>query len=118
MKLEFYGHKREGYSLSGLWAKLRGAGFRPTARKTYAKFFSELFELILNFFYIKFLAPDLTESLRDGRIRPTTADEFSSQRKAFRLYAVIYPFVWLTSQLDRLLFFLNGYCQIVWAKKC
>jgi len=117
MKLEFYGHMREGYSLNDLSAKLGGAGFRPTAHKTYAKFFSEFFELVLNFFYIKFLAPDTTESLRDGHIRPTTAGEFSSRRGAFNLYSIVYPFVWLASQLDHLLFFLQGYSLIVWARK-
>lgn len=117
MKLEFYGHKREGYSLADLSTKLGRAGFRPTGHRSYAKSFSEFFELILNFFYTGFLAPDSTESLRDGRIRPTTSDEFSSRRKAFRLYSIVYPFVWTASQLDHLLFFLNGYSLIVWARK-
>jgi len=117
MKLEFYGHKREGYSLEGLTGKLHRAGFRPSAHKTYAKFFSEFFEFVLNFFYIKLFGAESTESLRDGHIRPTTAGEFSAQRGAFKLYSLVYPFVWLASQLDRLLFFQKGNSLIVWARR-
>lgn len=117
MKLEFYGHKREGYSFEDLAGKLSRAGFRPSAHKTYAKFFSEFFEFVLNFFYIRLFGGDAAESLRDGRIRPTTAGEFSSRRGAFNLYSLVYPFVWLTSQLDRLLFFQAGNSLIVWARR-
>ncbi len=117
MRLEFYGHKREGYSREGLSAKLADAGFAPTAHKSYAKFFSEFFELMLNFLYIKLLKPPAAETLRDGHIRPTTAAEFGARRGAFKLYSIVYPFVWLASQLDRLLFFLKGNSLILWAKK-
>jgi SAM-dependent methyltransferase len=117
MKLEFYGHKREGYRVADLAGKLEGAGFRLTAHKSYAKFFSELFELVLNLFYIRLYGDETAESLRDGHIRPTTADEFSSRRGAFNLYSLVYPFVWLTSQLDRLLFFQEGNSLIVWARR-
>ena len=119
MRLEFYGHKREGYSLEGLTAKLAGAGFAPTGHKSYAKFFSEFFELVLNVLYTKLMRPPAaaqSESLRDGHIRPTTAAEFGERRGAFKLYSVVYPFVWLASQLDRLLFFLEGNSLILWAR--
>jgi len=117
MKLEFYGHKREGYSPEDLSGKLSRAGFRLSAHKTYAKFFSEFFEFVLNFTYIKLFGGESTESLRDGHIRPTTEGEFSSRRGAFKLYSLIYPFVWLASQLDRLLFFQEGNSLIVWARR-
>ncbi len=117
LRLEFYGHKREGYSPEDLGDRLSRSGFRVSARKSYAKFFSELFELILNFLYIKLLRPPETGPLRDGHIRPTTSAEFSSRRREFRMYSLIYPFVWTASQLDRLLFFLRGYSLIMWARK-
>lgn len=121
MRLEFYGHKREGYSLEGLTARLAEAGFAPAGHKSYAKFFSEFFELVLNALYTKLMKPPAqasapSESLRDGHIRPTTAAEFGERRGAFKLYSVVYPFVWLASQLDRLLFFLKGNSLIIWAK--
>lgn len=117
MTLDFYGHKREGYSLSGLSAKLAAAGFRTAGHLTYSKFFSEFLELILNALYVRFLAPPAAEALRDGRIRPTTAGEFASSRKSFRLYGLVYPLVWVFSRLDMLLFFQRGYSLAVWADK-
>jgi SAM-dependent methyltransferase len=115
--LEFYGHRREGYTRTGLRERLLRSGFRPDRDRTYAKFFSESLELILNFLYVKLLRPGSAETLRDGRIRPTTAGEFSSRRGAFRLYSIVYPLVWMASQLDRLLAFQAGYSLIVWATK-
>ncbi|MBM3296382.1 MAG: methyltransferase domain-containing protein [Candidatus Aminicenantes bacterium] len=117
MSLEFYGHKREGYSLDGLSALLSAAGLVPAGHLTYSKFFSEFLELLLNALYVRFLAPAAAEPLRDGRIRPTTAGEFASSRKPFRLYGLVYPLVWVFSRLDALLFFQRGYSLAVWADK-
>ncbi len=117
MKLEFYGHKREGYTLKGLRSKLADSNLDYIKHKSFSRFFAEFLELILNFIYIKFFSSDEKPGLRDGHIRPTTAEEFSSRKKAFRLYSYIYPFVWLLSRLDNLLFFQRGYGLMVWAKK-
>jgi SAM-dependent methyltransferase len=115
LKLAFYGHKREGYSLPELEAKLRRAGLRPVGHTTYARFFSELLELILNALYVNFLSTKPQTSFRDGHIRPSTADEFERQRKAFNLYRLVYPFFWLASRLDVLLFFQRGNAIMVGA---
>jgi SAM-dependent methyltransferase len=117
LRLDFYGHQREGYSLEALAAKLAEAGLRVTGSRTYSKFFSEFFELLLNAFYVRFLAPRKTEILRDGRIRPTTAGEFLSRKKEFRLYRLVYPWLWLVSKLDLLLFFQKGYSLLATAEK-
>jgi 2-polyprenyl-3-methyl-5-hydroxy-6-metoxy-1,4-benzoquinol methylase len=117
LKLEYYGHKREGYGCRTLEAKLGAAGMRFIRHKTYSRFFTELLELILNAGYVNLLSKKPEAKLRDGHIRPSTADEFASQRKAFKLYKVVYPFVWLVSRLDKLLFFLRGNAIIVWAEK-
>ncbi|MGB8953474.1 MAG: methyltransferase domain-containing protein [Candidatus Aminicenantales bacterium] len=117
LKLEFYGHKREGYSLKELKKKLRQAGFKLTQHQTYSRLFTELLELILNFLYIKVLSHKPADTLRDGHIRPSTPTEFHSQKKAFALYSLIYPLIWLVSRLDRLLFFQRGYSLMVWAEK-
>jgi SAM-dependent methyltransferase len=117
LKLEFYGHQREGYTLSELSDKLRVAGLHVTGHRTYAKFISEFFELLLNAFYVRFLSPGKTEALRDGRIRPTTAGEFVARKSEFRLYGLVYPWLWLLSQLDLLLFFQRGYSLLVTAEK-
>jgi cytochrome c oxidase subunit IV len=52
--------------------------------------------------------------LRDGHIRPSTANEFDSQKKAFGIYKVIYPILWTLSRLDLLLGFQRGYAIMVW----
>ena len=117
MKMEFYGHKREGYSLKDLGTKLSSAGLRLTAHRTYARFFTELLELLLNAVYVNFLSRKPEAKLRDGHIRPSTADEFATQGTAFKLYKVVYPVFWLISRLDELLFFQRGNAIIVWAIK-
>ena len=117
LRLEDFGHKREGYSLEELKRKLSRAslGFEESA--DYSRFFSEFFELILNAVYIKFLAPASAEKKRDGHIRPASRGEFEAQEGAFSAYSLIYPVVWLLSMLDRLLFFEKGYSVLVRARK-
>jgi len=117
LKLEFYGHKREGYSLPGLRTKLTKAGLVPAGQTTYSRFFTELLELILNALYVNILASKPESNLRDGHIRPSTSAEFESQKKAFGIYKVIYPALWLVSRLDALLFFQRGYALMIRADK-
>lgn len=117
LKLEDFGHKREGYSSAELESKLGRAGFRVERKTTYSRFFSEFFELILNFVYIKLLASRPSAKRRDGHIRPSSREEFQAQEKTFALYSLLYPFVWIMSRLDSLLFFQKGYSLMIWAKK-
>lgn len=117
LKLEHFGHKREGYTHEELQEKLVRANFALEKITTFSRFFSEFFELILNFLYIKFLSPQQMAQLRDGHIRPSTAEEFLSQKKKFQMYSFLYPLIWLFSRLDCLLFFQKGYNWMVWAKK-
>ena len=117
MKLEYYGHKREGYSWKLLAAKLEQAGFQIQEKKRFSGFFTEFFELVLNVLYTKFYTPKAPVGQRDGHIRPTTQAEFVDKKKAFRLYGFIYPAVWLFSRLDRIFFFQRCYGLLVWAKK-
>ncbi len=117
LKLEFYGHKREGYRSKELKEKLEKHQFFVEKQQTFSQFFSEFMELLINFLYIKFASKKFTGSLRDGHIRPTTSEEFESKRKTFKVYGFIYPIVWLISKLDKLLFFQRGYGLLVWARK-
>ncbi len=118
MKLEFYGHKREGYSRKELVGKLEAAGFEVVRARTYSKFASELIELVLNFVYIKLTSRGATgKALRDGHIRPSTAEEYDAQSGKLKIYSAVYPLVWLLSRLDVFLFFLKGYSIMVLAKK-
>lgn len=117
LKLEDFGHKREGYERKDLEAMLCKAGLNPEKYRTYSRFFSEFIELLLNFFYLRLLSSPPKEKLRDGHIRPATEEEFTSHRKAFRLYSFIAPLLWVFSRFDVLLFFQKGYSLIIWAKK-
>jgi ubiquinone/menaquinone biosynthesis C-methylase UbiE len=117
LKLEFYGHKREGYSSKHLEQKLEKHRFDVVKKQTFSRFFSEFLELIINVLYKKFSAKKQNQSLRDGQIRPTTEEEFNAKRKIFKLYGFIYPGVWFCSKLDKLLFFQKGYSLLVWARK-
>ncbi len=117
LKLEHFGHKREGYSLADLEAKLSRASLRLTESADYSRFFSEFFELVLNFVYVKLLASAASDKRRDGHIRPSTGDEFSAQSGLFGAYCLVYPIVWLLSQMDRLLVFEKGYSVMVRARK-
>jgi len=117
LKLEFYGHKREGYSTKDLKEKLEKHRFHVEKNQTFSRFFSEFLELIINVLYRKFSGKKQTKTLRDGQIRPTTEEEFNAKRKTFKVYGFIYPAVWLCSKLDKLLFFQKGYSLLVWARK-
>ncbi len=117
LKLEFYGHKREGYSLKDLRRLFAAAGLKLAGHTTYSRFVTELLELILNALYVNFLSAKPETKLRDGHIRPSTANEFDSQKKAFGIYKVIYPILWTISRLDALLWFQRGYAIMVWADK-
>jgi SAM-dependent methyltransferase len=118
MTLDRYGHKREGYGGAELETRLERHGLRATRRLTYSKFFSEFFELLINAAYVGILSRRRKQlDLRDGHIRPSDASEFEAQAKTFRVYSLVYPAVWLVSQLDRLLFFQRGYCLMIWAEK-
>jgi SAM-dependent methyltransferase len=117
LRLEYFGHKREGYSFPELKAKLGRVDLLVKRKTTYSRFFSELFELILNFVYIKLLARGPSLQRRDGHIRPASAEEFEAQKKTFALYTLLYPAVWILSRLDTLLFFQKGYSLMIWARK-
>ena len=117
MKLEFYGHKREGYSWKTLRSKLEQEGFIIQRKKSFSGFITECIELLLNVVYTRCYTPREPVGQRDGHIRPTTQAEFVDKKGAFKIYSVFYPLVWMFSRLDKLFFFQRGYGLIVWAGK-
>jgi len=116
MTMADYGHVREGYRLEDLAARLENLGFRVTLRATYSRFFTEFLELLLNVFYVRTKSRS-REATRDGAITPGSAAEVRSLEKTLRLYNLIYPFFWLASRLDSLLFFTHGYVVVLLARK-
>lgn len=117
LSLEHYGHKREGYALKALKAKLEKAGLRFLKHRRFAGAVTEFIELILNILYVRMFRPEIMSSLRDGHIRPSTSAEFGSRSRAFAIYSMVYPLVWLVSRIDKLFLFQRGYGMMIWAKK-
>ncbi len=116
MTMEDYGHVREGYTLEDLAGRLERRGCRVTLRATYSRFFTEFLELLLNVFYVRTKSRG-RDATRDGAITPGSAEEVRSLERKLRLYNLIYPFFWLASRLDTLLFFTHGYVVVLLARK-
>jgi len=111
-----YGHIREGYRLEDLAGRLERLGFRVMLRATYSRFFTEFLEMLLNVFYVRTRSRS-RDATRDGAITPGSAEEVRSLERTLRLYNLIYPFFWLASRLDTLLFFTHGYVVVLLASK-
>jgi 2-polyprenyl-3-methyl-5-hydroxy-6-metoxy-1,4-benzoquinol methylase len=114
---EVYGHKREGYSLQQLSQILRRNGFVVDQSTTYAKFFVEFFEILLNWVF-QLLNRGHKRELRTGSISPTSAGDLDNHPRLFQLYAsVIYPAIYTITRLDKLLARKTGYATLVVARK-
>jgi len=117
LTLEYYGHKREGYTKEHLNFMLDKAGFIVTQIKGFSRFFTEGMELFINFGYIFLLNRGVKKAGIKGSISPARKEDFNAHKLSFKIYCMIYPILWLISQLDRLLFFTSGYVIILKAKK-
>jgi SAM-dependent methyltransferase len=110
-----YGHVRTGFTIPELEALLAGAGLKPVRSGSYAKFFTEFLELVINWTYVKIL--NRRDRAPGSGIAPSSLKKLQAVKKSYRLYALLYPLFWTFSQLDRLLFFNRGYAVIVEAEK-
>jgi len=110
-----YGHVRTGFDIPDLEQLLRSAGLCPAGSSSYAKFFTEFLELLLNWAYVKVL--DRKHHAPGKGIAPSSLKKLESVKKSYRLYSFLYPLFWLFSRLDGLLFFSRGYAVIVEAEK-
>ena len=112
-----YGHVVLGYEIPALRGMLENVGLKPYACSSYSKFFTEMVELGINFVYVKILAHKGKVVAEEGTIAPTTQEQFNSVSKTYKIYRLIFPFLWTFSQLDKLLHFSTGYAVIVEARK-
>lgn len=110
---EKHGHVREGYNITQL-KKLIGNKFEVIQYKTYSKFFSELIDTAITFAYTNFRGNRGKQSMKGVLV---TEKDFKKNDKLFKIYSVIYPFMWIISKLDCLLFFTEGHSLIIKAKK-
>jgi SAM-dependent methyltransferase len=112
-----YGHVVDGYDVPALQSQLRLAELTPVAKSSYSRFFTEMLELGINLAYVKFLSRRSKAKVEQGQIAPQNQDQVKSVEKTIKLYSLIYPGIWLVSQLDRLLPFMEGHAVIVAATK-
>lgn len=108
---EKHGHVRPGYTLQNI-VQLTDGKFSILDNKTYSKFFVEFYDVLISYLFEKIQKED-GESAKGTVV---TAEDMSKNQKKFKLFSLIYPFVWLLSKLDNLLFFMPGYSLIVRAK--
>jgi SAM-dependent methyltransferase len=117
MTKDKYGHVRDGFSVTELRELMTKSEVEPARAVTFSGFFTELIELGINYGYVKKLSKTSSAPVSEGTIAPATQDQLRSVQKTYRLYSLVYPFVWLASRLDILLFFTPGYVVLVEGRK-
>jgi len=117
MTKETYGHKRVGFTPAELNDLMTDCRIQPHETYTFSRFFTEMLELSINWAYVKILARRAGTAVDEGEIAPATKEKLESVGKSYRIYSLIFPVYWLLSQLDRLLFWQEGYCVLVTASK-
>lgn len=106
---EKHGHLRPGYTKAGLDALLDGK-FSIQQHQTYSRFFVEFYDALISYLFEK-----IQKDGSSAKGTVVTAKDMSANQKKFKLFSLIYPFVWILSKLDNLLFFTSGYSLIVQA---
>ena len=115
---ETYGHVVQGYRIRELQAMAVSMGLKPQSCGGYSRFFTELAELVINFAYVKILSRKKQHpQVMEGTIAPTSRKELEAVRKEYRMYSLIYPFMYLFSLMDRLIPGNGGYAVAVASRK-
>ncbi len=104
-----HGHVRAGYRYDDVMRLVDGR-FTLETYQTHTKFFSKFTDTLMTI-AISALKRGKREKTSGRGVLVTGAD-MKSYQTLFRVYSLIYPFVWLLSSLDRLLFFRSGYMFI------
>lgn len=107
---EKHGHVRPGYNLAGL-RRLLGPRFEIAEQHTYSKFFVELFDAAISFYFDR---AKQGHSSSKGNV--VTSDDLRKRARQFRMFSVIYPLVAFLQTLDKALVFSSGYSLIVKAR--
>jgi SAM-dependent methyltransferase len=116
MTPEVYGHTRAGYTVEELSQALLAAGLTPHSSGGYSRFFSEMVELGINFGYVRVLSKK-KGGPQPGHIAPVSSGELKTHGMAYRIYGLVFPFMWLFSKLDGLLSAKSNNAVIVVAVK-
>lgn len=115
---EVYGHVVQGYRVSELQQMLRSIKLQPTDWGGYSRFFTEFAELVINLAYVKILAKKKDHpEVMQGTIAPTNKKEMQAVQKEYRMYSLIYPFMYVFSLLDKLIPGRGGYAVAASGRK-
>lgn len=106
---EKHGHLRPGYTPARLAALLSPA-FAVERHHTYSRFFSEAVDTALN------VGLERLGKKPSAKGMVVTAEDLGRNRRAFRLYSALYPFVWATTRLDALVP-ASGYMLVASARR-
>ena len=117
MTKETYGHTRVGFTVEELKSLMTNCRIKPFHVDTYSRFFTEILELSINFFYVKVLSRDEEDAQEHAEIAPGTEEDLQAVSGSYRLYSLIFPLYWLISKLDYILFGQEGYCVLVAGRK-
>jgi 2-polyprenyl-3-methyl-5-hydroxy-6-metoxy-1,4-benzoquinol methylase len=98
-----HGHLRPGYTRGELAALLAGSGYAVERCVTYSRFFTELVDAM-----VSFAAHALSGEGEGSKGTLVSGADLSRHRKKFAFFSLLYPFMWLLSRLDWLLFFMPG----------
>jgi SAM-dependent methyltransferase len=105
---EKHGHVRPGYTPEGLRALLAGK-FAVAQERAYSGFFTELLDACIN--------AALAGEARGAKGLVVTEADLAKNRKKYRLYAALYPFMWAFSRMDFIFPLGGGHKLIVKAVK-
>ena len=115
---EIYGHVVQGYRVNELQQMMKSINMKPVGWGGYSRFFTEFAELAINLAYVKILAKKKDHpEVMTGTIAPTSKKEMAAVQKEYRMYSLIYPFMYMFSLLDKLIPGRGGYAVAVSARK-
>ena len=108
-----HGHVRPGYTRGELAALLAGSGYAVERCVTYSRFFTELVDVMVSFS----VAHALSGEGEGSKGTLVSGADLSKHGKKFAFFSLVYPFMWLLSRLDWLLFFMPGDKMAVRARR-
>ncbi len=106
---EKHGHLRPGYSEARL-RELLEPGFEMGPHRTYSRFFSELVDTVVNW------GVERLGKRSSAKGMVVTGSDMARHSCSFRLFGVLYPFIWAVTRLDALVP-ASGYMLIAAAQR-
>ncbi|HAY44852.1 MAG TPA: hypothetical protein DCY55_01025 [Gammaproteobacteria bacterium] len=117
---EKHGHLRPGYDLTSL-NLICSEYFEISEHHTYSRFFVEFYDVLISLLLERMSGDSQGQNDDNGGDKSkgnvVSGDDLNKHRKKFKIFSLIYPFVWLLAQLDRLLFWTQGHSLIVKARR-